>query len=124
MCIRDRYYSSPAYSTKTANYTIRAVELGRSEMERILYEGNKESGSIENLLCYGDYLYFLEDYVEGEESRDVYKRQIKGYVYAGRPGGINPTIQFFLAVGQKNRYNSRKKGVCPSLQRGTLEKCI
>lgn len=63
------YYASPAYHTKTANYTIRAVELGRPETQRILYEGHKEYGSIQNLLCYGDYLYFREDYKEGEESR-------------------------------------------------------
>ena len=61
------YYSSETYDRGlNANYNIHAVDLQNGGKDEILYHGEKESGSIQDMLCYGNHLYFREDFSDEE----------------------------------------------------------
>ena len=63
------YYASKEVNQKlSANYNIHEVDLQNGGSDRVLYHGEKESGCIPQLLCYGNHLYFKESYVKDEKS--------------------------------------------------------
>lgn len=60
------YFASAFYDLGLdANYRLRSINLTQDRgNEQVLFEGNRESGSIQSIWCYGNRLYFLEQFSE------------------------------------------------------------
>lgn len=111
------YYASATYDLGlNADYRIRSVPLDGGE-DRILYQGNRESGTIQTLWCYGNQLYFNEIFSQNGEpdfqwqkidlrSGDVTPLQDHQYIMGIQSDGLGSQFGSYQNPDRRQLYKS------------------